>query len=127
MCCTPASACSIARSAGAARRAKRRSEDRVVDPWRYARKGTKLVLYAPLEKQRKGEHRELLADARGRGFSRLRIDGKVVTLDDSVVALDKKAKHDLDLVVDRIVNVDNGAPPRASRIRWSKGCARARA
>lgn len=66
-------------------------------------KGTKLVLLAPLERQRKGEHRERLLDARTRGFARLRIDGKIVTLDDSVVALDKKAKHDIDLVVDRLV------------------------
>jgi len=74
-------------------------------------KGSKLLLLAPLERQRKGEHRERLLDAKTRGFSRLRIDGKVVTLDDSIVALDKKAKHDLDLVVDRVV-VEPGARAR---------------
>jgi excinuclease ABC subunit A len=93
------------------RRAEGQSAQQIVNSILEYPKGTKLVLYAPLEKQRKGEHRELLADMRGRGFSRLRIDGKLVTLDDSLVALDKKAKHDLDLVVDRIV-VDSAARAR---------------
>jgi excinuclease ABC subunit A len=66
-------------------------------------KGTKLVIFAPLERQRKGEHRELLADARTRGFTRLRIDKNLVTLDETLLALDKKTKHDIDLVIDRIV------------------------
>jgi excinuclease ABC subunit A len=66
-------------------------------------KGTKLVIFAPLERQRKGEHRELLADARTRGFTRLRIDKNLVTLDETLLALDKKSKHDIDLVIDRIV------------------------
>jgi excinuclease ABC subunit A len=93
------------------RRAEGQTAQQIVSSILEYPKGTKLVLYAPLEKQRKGEHRELLADARGRGFSRLRIDGKLVTLDDTIVALDKKSKHDLDLVIDRIV-VDSGARAR---------------
>jgi len=93
------------------RKAEGQSAQQIVSSILEYPKGTKLVLYAPLERQRKGEHRELLLDARTRGFSRLRIDGKLVTLDDSIVALDKKAKHNLDLVVDRIV-VDPSARAR---------------
>src|SRR6188768_48057 len=93
------------------RKAEGQSAQQIVSSILEYPKGSKLVLYAPLERQRKGEHRELLLDARTRGFSRLRIDGKVVTLDESVVALDKKAKHDIDLVVDRIV-VDPSARAR---------------
>jgi excinuclease ABC subunit A len=65
--------------------------------------GTKVLLLAPLERQRKGEHKERLEDARRRGFSRMRIDGRVIDLDQEVPALDKKSKHDLELVVDRVV------------------------
>src|SRR6188768_966793 len=86
------------------RKAEGQSAQQIVSSILEYPKGSKLVLYAPLERQRKGEHRELLLDARTRGFSRLRIDGKLV-------ALDKKSKHNLDLVVDRIV-VDPSARAR---------------
>jgi excinuclease ABC subunit A len=65
--------------------------------------GTKLTLLAPLMRQRKGEHRDVLASAQERGFVRVRVDGRVVRLDEESVSLDKKSKHDLDLVIDRIV------------------------
>ncbi|HEY4105370.1 MAG TPA: excinuclease ABC subunit UvrA, partial [Polyangiaceae bacterium] len=93
------------------RRAEGQTAQQIVSSILEYPKGTKLMLFAPLEKQRKGEHRELIADAKARGFTRLRIDRKVVTLDDGVTSLDKKAKHDLDLVVDRIV-VDASARAR---------------
>ena len=64
--------------------------------------GTKLTLLAPLIENRKGEHKEVLADARKRGFARARIDGVVKPLDEDV-ELDKKKKHDIQLVVDRLV------------------------
>jgi excinuclease ABC subunit A len=63
--------------------------------------GTKLTLLAPLVANRKGEFRELLQDLRTRGFARAEIDGKIATLD-TTLALDKKRKHTLDLVVDRV-------------------------
>ena len=74
VCCTPASGCNFARSAGA--KAEGQTAQQIVSSILEYPKGTKLVLYAPLERQRKGEHRELLLDARTRGFTRLRIDGK---------------------------------------------------
>ncbi|HBZ71830.1 MAG TPA: excinuclease ABC subunit UvrA, partial [Deltaproteobacteria bacterium] len=64
--------------------------------------GTRLALVAPLLVNRKGEHRELLADARKSGFVRLRIDGEVV-LSEDLSALDKRRKHHVEAVVDRIV------------------------
>ncbi|MCK5250960.1 MAG: excinuclease ABC subunit UvrA, partial [Spirochaetaceae bacterium] len=48
-----------------------------------------------------GEHRKYLEDARKAGFLRIRIDGEILSLDDDIV-LDKKRKHDISLVVDRI-------------------------
>ena len=64
--------------------------------------GSKVTLLAPKADNRKGEFRELLADARTAGFVRVRIDGMVVRLED-VDALEKQKKHTIELVVDRIV------------------------
>jgi excinuclease ABC subunit A len=64
--------------------------------------GTRLTLLAPLVENRKGEHRDVLEDARKRGFARARIDGVVQQLD-AEIELDKKKKHDIALVVDRLV------------------------
>jgi excinuclease ABC subunit A len=64
--------------------------------------GTKLVLMAPILVNRKGEHRELLADARQQGFVRLRVDGETV-LSEEIEALDKRRKHTVEAVIDRIV------------------------
>jgi excinuclease ABC subunit A len=72
-------------------------------------KGAKVLLLAPLARQRKGTHEDAIAAARKKGFSRMRLDGRVVDVDAEKVALDKKAKHDVDIVVDRLVmgNVDS--------------------
>src|SRR5919206_3096981 len=64
--------------------------------------GTKLTLLAPLVEHRKGEHREILADARKRGYARARVDGVIRELDEDF-DLDKKRKHDIAVVVDRLV------------------------
>ena len=68
-------------------------------------KGTRLTLLAPILVNRKGEHRELLAESRRSGFTRLRVDGKIVAIED-LEALDKRRKHTVDAVVDRIVARD---------------------
>jgi excinuclease ABC subunit A len=64
--------------------------------------GTKLVLMAPILVNRKGEHRELLAETRREGFVRLRVDGQIVE-SDGLEALDKRRKHTVEVVVDRLV------------------------
>jgi excinuclease ABC subunit A len=64
--------------------------------------GSRLLLLAPLVQNRKGEYRELLGDAAKRGFARVRVDGVVHSLQERL-ALDKKLKHDIELVVDRLV------------------------
>ncbi|HYO95962.1 MAG TPA: excinuclease ABC subunit UvrA [Polyangiaceae bacterium] len=65
--------------------------------------GQRVLVLAPLERQRKGEHRERLADLLGRGYVRARINGQLVSLTDELPKLDKKMKHDIDLVVDRLL------------------------
>ncbi|GHB33721.1 excinuclease ABC subunit UvrA [Salinicola rhizosphaerae] len=63
--------------------------------------GSRLMLLAPVIKGRKGEHLQLLSELRAQGFVRAVIDGETVELDD-VPTLDKKRKHDISVVVDRI-------------------------
>jgi excinuclease ABC subunit A len=64
--------------------------------------GTRILLLAPLVQNRKGEYKELLGDAHKRGFARVRVDGLVHSLEERL-ALDKKLKHDIELVIDRLV------------------------
>jgi excinuclease ABC subunit A len=64
--------------------------------------GTKLYLLAPVVRGRKGEYRKEIAEYTKRGFQRLKIDGAYHEIADAP-PLDKKLKHDIDIVVDRIV------------------------
>jgi len=62
--------------------------------------GTRLMLLAPVVDARKGEHGQLIADLRARGFVRARIDGTVHELD-ALPTLDRRRKHSIEVVVDR--------------------------
>src|SRR3954467_2599337 len=64
--------------------------------------GTKLYILAPVIRGRKGEYRKEIADWMKRGFQRVKIDGNYYEISDTP-ALDKKFKHDIDVVVDRVV------------------------
>jgi len=64
--------------------------------------GTRLYLLAPIVRGRKGEYRKELADLQKKGFQRVKVDGTFYEID-AVPALDKKYKHDIDVVVDRLV------------------------
>jgi excinuclease ABC subunit A len=64
--------------------------------------GTRLYLLAPIARGRKGEYRKELVDLAKRGFQRVRIDGELYDIEDAP-ALDKKFKHDIEVVVDRLV------------------------
>jgi excinuclease ABC subunit A len=64
--------------------------------------GTRLYILAPIVRGRKGEYKKDLADLQKKGFQRVKVDGVFHEID-AVPALDKKYKHDIDVVVDRIV------------------------
>jgi excinuclease ABC subunit A len=64
--------------------------------------GTRLYLMAPIARGRKGEYRKELQELQKKGFQRVKIDGKIHEIAEAP-ALDKKYKHDIDVVVDRIV------------------------
>ncbi len=64
--------------------------------------GTKLYILAPIVRGRKGEYRKEFADLMKQGFQRAKIDGEFYRIEEAP-ALDKKFKHDIDVVVDRVV------------------------
>src|ERR1700688_1605591 len=70
--------------------------------------GTRLFLLAPIVRGRKGEYRKELAEMQRKGFQRVKVDGNLYELGE-VPMLDKKLKHDIDVVVDRVaVRADIG-------------------
>ncbi len=64
--------------------------------------GTRLYILAPVVRGRKGEYRKEFQELQKRGFQRVKVDGKIYEIDE-VPALDKKRKHDIEVVVDRLV------------------------
>ena len=68
--------------------------------------GTRLYLLAPIVRGRKGEYKRDFAELQKRGFQRVKVDGTYYEITD-VPALDKKLKHDIDVVVDRLVIKDD--------------------
>ena len=83
--------------------------------------GTRLFLLAPIVRGRKGEYRKEFADLMKRGFTRVKVDGEVHEIDE-VPALNKKLKHDIEVVVDRVVvNPDSAT---ASPTRSRRACAK---
>ena len=71
--------------------------------------GTRLLLLAPVVRDRKGEYRKELAELQRRGFTRVKVDGKLNEIGE-VPSLNRKIKHEIEAVVDRIVVRDGIAP-----------------
>ncbi len=74
----------------------------MVDRIKTMAEGTRLYLMAPIVRGRKGEYRKELQELQKKGFQRVKIDGKLYEIAEAPT-LDKKYKHDIDVVVDRIV------------------------
>ncbi|GIT53587.1 MAG: hypothetical protein Ct9H300mP16_07470 [Pseudomonadota bacterium] len=64
--------------------------------------GSRLLLLAPVVKDRKGEYQQLLGGLQSQGYVRVRVDGTVFELDE-IPAIDKKRKHTIEVVVDRVI------------------------
>lgn len=84
------------------REIKQQTIDQMADQVMAYPEGQRLQLLAPVVRARKGEHAKLLEDAQKRGYVRVRIDGELYELDD-LPTLDKKKKHNIEIVVDRLV------------------------
>lgn len=76
-------------------------------------KNSRLLIMAPLIRDRKGEHKQALRDARAAGFARVRIDDSVYTLDEAEgLQLDRQRRHTIEVVVDRYFLEDKPDKPR---------------
>ncbi len=84
------------------REIRQQTVDQMVDAVQAFPEGTRMQLLSPIVRGRKGEHTRLLEDARKAGFVRVRIDGEMAELEDAP-PLDKKKKHSIELVVDRLI------------------------
>ncbi|WP_367343666.1 excinuclease ABC subunit UvrA [Methanomethylovorans sp.] len=80
------------------------SVDQIVDSIMNIKEGSKIHILAPLVRGRKGEYKKLLADLLADGFSRVRIDGEIYSLEEAnEIELGRYNKHNIDIVVDRLV------------------------
>ena len=81
---------------------EKQSIDQIVDSVMSLPEGAKIQVLAPVVRARKGEYTKLLQDFQKQGFVRVRIDGEVMELSDEIT-LDKKKKHTIELIIDRLV------------------------
>lgn len=82
---------------------KAMSIDQMVDKVMELEDRTKILLLAPIIKGKKGEHKKLLENIKKQGFSRVNIDGEVIDITIDDVNLEKNIKHNIGIVVDRLV------------------------
>ena len=87
--------------------------------------GTRLLLLAPVVRDRKGEYRKELAELQRKGFTRVKVDGKLYEIGE-VPALNRKIRHEIEAVVDRIVVRDGVASRLADSFETRTGLVRGR-
>ena len=80
----------------------KQSVDQITDNILTIPQGSKIQILAPVIRGKKGEHVKILEDARKNGYVRARVDGKTVDLEEEIT-LDKQKKHNIEIVVDRII------------------------
>ncbi len=81
---------------------RQQTVDQMVDQILLQEEGTRMQVLAPVVRGRKGEHEKLMKDAQKQGYVRVVIDGEMYELDDTP-QLDKKKKHDISIVIDRLI------------------------
>ena len=84
------------------REIRKQTIDQIVDKVMQLPEGTRFQVLSPAVRGKKGEHQKVFSDARKSGFARVRVDGNLYDLTEEI-ALDKNKKHDIELVVDRLV------------------------
>jgi excinuclease ABC subunit A len=84
------------------REVRRQTVDQMADHVEKLPKGTRVMVLGPVVKGRKGEYKSLLEDVRKSGFVRVRVDGSLYEIGEQI-PMDKNKKHDVEVVVDRIV------------------------
>src|SRR5207249_11461752 len=84
------------------REVRRQTVDQMADHIEKLPKGTRVMVLGPVVKGRKGEYKSLIEDVRKSGVVRVRVDGSLYEIGESI-PMDKNKKHDVEVVVDRIV------------------------
>ena len=84
------------------RKIEKQSIDQIIDNIMKLEVGTKIQILAPVVRGRKGEYTKQLEEFQKEGFVRVRIDGEVYELSDDI-EIDRKKKHDIELIVDRLI------------------------
>jgi len=79
------------------------SQDSIVDQILQLEPGTRFTVNAPVVRDRKGEYKDVFEHLQAEGFSRVKVDGEQYLLEEGVPDLDKKFKHTIEVVVDRLV------------------------
>jgi excinuclease ABC subunit A len=98
------------------------SAEQIIDQAMELGDGTRFMVLAPVVRGRKGEYGKLLEELRGDGYARVKIDDRVRMLEESIV-LDKRYKHDISVVVDRLVMRHDVRKRLADSIETSVGLA----
>ena len=81
---------------------RQQTQDQIVDRILSLGEGTRFMVLAPVVRAQKGMHEKVFSDATKSGFARVRVDGNMYDLTEEI-KLDKNVKHDIDIVVDRLV------------------------
>ncbi len=81
---------------------RQQTTDQIIDRIMTFPEGERFMILAPVVRAQKGMHEKVLSDARKRGYVRVRVDGNMYDLSEEI-KLDKNKKHDIDIVVDRLV------------------------
>lgn len=82
---------------------KQQSIDQIIDSVMEIEEGSKVQILAPVIRGKKGEHTKLLEQALKNGFIRAKIDGEIFDLSEEIPVLDKQKKHNIKIIVDRVV------------------------
>ena len=82
---------------------KQQTIDQIVDSVMELPEGTKIQVLSPVVRGKKGEYSKLFEDAKKDGFVRVRVDGEMYELGEDEINLDKKKKHNIEIIVDRLV------------------------
>ncbi|MBR2674465.1 MAG: excinuclease ABC subunit UvrA [Mogibacterium sp.] len=79
------------------------SIDSIIENIQSHEEGTRLTVFGPVIRGRKGEHKSVIDRIRRDGYTRVRVDGEIKRLDEDEIRLEKNNKHNIDIVIDRIV------------------------
>ncbi|MDD2217558.1 MAG: excinuclease ABC subunit UvrA [Eubacteriales bacterium] len=79
------------------------SVDQIVDALMIMGEGARITVLAPVVRARKGEHAKILERIRKEGFPRVRVDGEVYRLDEDEIKIGKTLKHNIEIIIDRVI------------------------